>query len=126
MQLPIELNTLYDFSTIGLEGGAKVVKWGSRDLSHDPVRNSAGQPACQPRVQPLLAPTTDEVVALFKFGEERRDFFGLMLQIAIHRDDNLARGDVEARLQCSRLAKVSAQTHDPDARIVVIDRAECV
>ena len=42
------------------------------------------------------APAADEIEAFFNFFQEARDFVGIMLQVAIHGNDHVAAGKIEA------------------------------
>ena len=108
MQFTVELEILNGLSTIGLECGAEIVQWNSRKVCHHPVRDSARQPARQPPVLSLRSPAADDVVALLELGDEGRNFFGVVLQVAVHGDDDLASRGVETRLERRCLAKVAA------------------
>src|SRR3989442_860685 len=125
VQFAVERNVLNNFPSVCLKGRAKIVEWDSRELGHGPVRDPARQAAGQPRVPSLRAPAADDVVALFYFGDKGRDLFRIVLQVAVHGDDNVAAGGVEARLQRRRLAEVPAQGDNLDARIALINFVEC-
>src|SRR5207244_10225153 len=99
VELAVEWDCLNDFSTVGLEGRAEIVQWNSRKICHHPVRDSARQPARQPPVLSLRSPAADDVVALFELGDEGRNFFGVVLQVAVHGVDDLASRGVETRLE---------------------------
>ena len=59
----------------------------------------------------------DHVVALFQLLEEVGNLAGIVLQIAVHGQDELARGMVEARGQGRGLAEVAAQLDDQHAAV---------
>src|SRR5467141_2953125 len=121
MQLPIEGEVLNNLSAVGLEGSAKVMQWDSRKLSHGPIRNAARQAAGKPSVFPFRAPTTNDVEAFVKFFDERRNLGGIVLQIAVHGDDDFASGGVKPRLQRRSLTKVSPQSDHTNARICFLN-----
>ena len=52
--------------------------------------------AASASVLALVAPATDQVVALFDFFEEAGNFFGVVLQIPVHGNDDFAAGEIEA------------------------------
>ena len=83
-------------AAVGLEGGAEVVDLYPTQLSHQPIGAARGDAAHPQVVEPALAPAADDVVALGQFLQELRDIFGIVLQVAIHGDDVLALGMVEA------------------------------
>jgi hypothetical protein len=60
----------------------------------------------------MFAPTARDIVPFLDFGEECRDIFGLMLQIAVKRNDDIALSFVETRRQCRGLAEIAAQPYD--------------
>src|ERR1017187_1485732 len=92
MQLSIERNLPEDLAAISFERGAKIVNIDAAQLGHQPVgaaRRNAPQPEI---VDPILAPSADDVVALGNFLEEYRNVGRIMLQVAIHGDNVLAAG----------------------------------
>ena len=129
MQFTVERNVLNNFSTIGLKGRAKIMELDPGKLGHHPVRNPARQAACQPPIPPLGSPSADDVVSLFNFGHEGGDLFRVVLQVAIHGDDDLAARGIKACLQRRGLAKVPAQGDNSYAGVALIDfveRLQCV
>src|ERR1700716_3183316 len=98
MQLPIEGEVLNNLSAVGLKGSAKVMQWDSRELSYGPIRNAARQAAGEPSVFPFAAPTANDVEAFVKFFNERWNLCGIVLQIAVHGDDDFASGSVKPGL----------------------------
>src|ERR1035438_47825 len=117
MQLSIERNLPEDLAAISFERGAKIVNIDAAQLGHQPVgaaRRNAPQPEI---VDPILAPSADDVVALGNFLEEYRNVGRIMLQVAIHGDNVLAAGVVESSGQSGRLPKIAAQLHDGHSAI---------
>src|SRR5215475_8017389 len=95
MQFAVERDLIENFAAVGLEGCAKIVNVDSAELGHQPVR-AAGGDAPQPEiVDALFAPAADDVVTLGDFFEENRNIGGIMLQVAIHGDDELAARVIE-------------------------------
>ena len=68
-------------------------------------------------MSPRGAPAADDVVALFEFGEEVGDFVGVVLEVAVHGEDDLALGVVEAGSEGGGLAEVAAELDDEDAAV---------
>ena len=60
-------------------------------------------------VDALFAPSADDVVALFELVEEVGDLLRIVLQIAIHRQDELALRMIEARGQRRGLSEIAPQ-----------------
>jgi hypothetical protein len=60
-------------------------------------------------VDALLAPSADHVVSLFQLGHKFGDLGGIVLQIAIHRQDVVPLGVVEAGRERRGLAEVAPQ-----------------
>ena len=63
-----------------------------------------------------MAPTTDDVVSCLDLGDELWDFLRKMLQVSVHRNDDVAAGRVERGLQGRRLPVVSPQFDDLEPR----------
>src|SRR5260370_959310 len=95
MQLSIQREVLDDLPAVGLECRAKIVQGDSRKLRHGPIRNPARQAACKPGVFPFVAPTANDVEAFVKFLDEGRYLRWVVLQIAVHGNDDFALGEVK-------------------------------
>ena len=65
----------------------------------------------------VLAPAVDEVVAFVDLGEHRGDVFGVVLEVAVDRDDDVARGMFDAGAHRGGLAVVAAELDDAEARL---------
>src|SRR6202022_2507658 len=65
----------------------------------------------------MLAPAADDVVALFKLGEEVGDLVGIMLEIAVHGEDEVALGVIEAGSEGGCLTEVAAEFDDENAAV---------
>src|SRR6267143_415253 len=87
VQLAVELNFLINLPAVGFERGSEVVQIDSRKLCHHPVSGTAGKLPHQPVIPPLVAPATYQVVALFYFFEEARNFFRVVMPVAVPRND---------------------------------------
>src|SRR5260370_25220555 len=94
------------FYTVRLKGSAKVMQRDSRKRRHGPIRNAARQATREPGIFSFVAPTADDVEAFVKFFNERRNLGRIMLQIAVHGNDDFAAGSVKAGFKCRRLAKI--------------------
>src|SRR5258708_38207244 len=65
----------------------------------------------------MLAPAADDVVALFKLGEEVGNLVGIVLEIAVHGEDEVALGVIEAGGEGGGLAEVAAELDDENAAV---------
>src|SRR5205807_5237597 len=72
------------------------------------------------------APTADDVKAVVEFFNERGDLRRVVLQIAIHRDDDLTMSSVETSFERWGLAKVPSKTDDADALVRLMNFAQDV
>ena len=79
-----------------------------------------GNPSRQ-RVAPLRLPARDEVEALVELREQPRDLGGIVLKVAVDRDDDVALGFLEAGLQRGGLAEVAPE---PDDAYLVVLRVQ--
>ena len=117
MQLAVQVDVLQDFGAICLEGGAEVAQVHARSLRHEPVRDARRNFSRDGIVQTSLAPSARDVVPLVDLREESRYIFGLVLQIAVERDDDFTLGLVEPGRQSGSLAEVAAQADHLQPRI---------
>src|SRR5882757_4512886 len=65
----------------------------------------------------MLAPAADDVVTLFELGEEVGDLLRIVLEIAVHGEDEVALGVVEAGGEGGGLAEVAAELDDENAAV---------
>ena len=105
---------LHDLRPVGLQPAVEVVQPQAREAAGDDVEDPRRDPAGE-RVAPLRLPAGDEVEALVELGEQPRDLGGIVLEVAVDRDDDLALRLLEARLQRRRLAEVPPQPDDANA-----------
>ncbi len=124
MHLAVEGNVLDDLAAVGLEGGAEVVDVDAAEDRHEPVGGARRDAAEEEVVATLRAPAADDVVALFELGEEVGDLVGVVLEIAVHGEDVVALGVVEAGGEGGGLAEVAAELDDEDAAVYGSDLFE--
>ena len=108
MHLAIEREVLDDFPPIGFECRSEVMKIQAAKPGHQPIRGAAGKLPRQPGIPALKPPSAHDVVPLVYFCDEGRYFRGIMLQIAIHGNDDVAAREVESCFQAGSLAEVLA------------------
>ena len=92
---------------------------GARDAVEEPREQTARE-----RILSARLPPGDEVEALVELGQEPRNLGGVVLKIAVDRDDDVAACLVEAGDERGRLAEVSAQADDSDVMCSVVQPGE--
>ncbi len=80
-----------DLDGHGLEPAVDVVE-GQAEQGPDPTVVDAGWDGLVPGVFPVGLPAADEVESLFEFLDEVWDFFGVILEVAVHGDDGFSAG----------------------------------
>lgn len=75
----------------GLEAAVDVVK-GEAEEACDAAVVYAGGDGFSPGVVAYGFPAADHVVSFFEFLDEPWDFFGVVLEVSIHGDDDFAAG----------------------------------
>ena len=109
VQFAVEVDVLQHLGAVGLEGGAEIAQVDAARLGHQPVGDARRDLAHDGVVDAVLAPAAGDVVALVDLFEQRGNVLGRVLQVAVHGDDDVALGFVEARRERGRLAEVAAQ-----------------
>ena len=117
VHLAVEGDVLDDLAAVGLEGGAEVVDVDAAEDCHEPVGGAGRDAAQEEVVGALRAPAADDVVAFFELGEEVGDLVGIVLEIAVHGEDVVALGVVEAGGEGRGLTEVAAELDDEDAAV---------
>ena len=105
------------FAAVGFEGGAEVVDVDAGEDGHELVGGARRDAAKEDVIAALGAPAADDVVAFFELGEEAGDLAGVVLEVAIHGEDEVALRVVEAGSEGGGLAEVAAELDDEDAGI---------
>ncbi len=123
VHLAVQPRLADDLRAVRLQRAAVVVQPHARDAPDQPVRDARRQ---SPRetVLPLLAPAGDDVVALVDLLEQGGDVGRVVLQVAVHRDDDRAARVVEAGGHRGRLSVVPAELDEPEPRVVGRERAQ--
>ena len=101
---------------VGVEGAPEVGDRDAGEAAQHPVDQARGQrPA--PRVVARGAAAAGHVGAGLDRGDEARNVLRLVLQVAVHRHDDLAARPREARVHGGVLAEVALEAHGVDARV---------
>src|SRR2546423_1457265 len=99
MQFAIERHLFKDLATVGLKCRSEVVNLNAAQLRHQPIGAFGGYPTQPEVINPLLAPSADNIVALGNLLQEHRYVGRIVLQVTVHGDNVLAASVVETRSQ---------------------------
>ncbi len=117
VQFAVKGDLLQNLAPIGFESRAEVMDIHAAEFGHQPICTARGKAAQPEIVDAAFAPSADDVIALGNFFQEQRYVGGIVLQVAIHGDDVVAAGMIEAGGESGGLPKVAAQADDRDAAI---------
>ncbi len=109
MQLAVKIHVAQHLGAICLEGGSEVAQFHAGSFRHHPVGDARRDFAQKGIIHAMLTPSAGDVEAFIDLGEQRRNILGRVLQIAIHRDDDVALRFVESRGERRGLSEVAAQ-----------------
>src|SRR5258708_20538256 len=109
MQLAVERNRFADVTPVSFESGAEVVNVDTAQFCHQPVCYPGRNAPYPEIVDAHLTPTADDVITGRDLFEKHWNVGGIVLQIAIHRNDVFAAGMVKACGEPGGLAEVAAQ-----------------
>ena len=101
---------------VGVVGTAEVGDVGRREAAQHPVDELRGKRA-PPGVFAPPAPAGCDVRAVRDGADQLREVGGLVLQISVHRDDDVAAGANEARVHRRMLAEVALEANRLDPRV---------
>src|SRR5690606_14372272 len=105
-------------AAVRLERAAIVPDRDAGDLADDPVRDPGRDlPRDQP-VLPLLPVPCHQVVPFPDALDQARDVAGVVLEVAVHADDDVAAGVVESGLHGGRLAVVAGEADQAHAWVL--------
>src|SRR5919197_965573 len=77
------------------------------------------------RVAAVGLPARDEVEALLELDQQPRDFGGVVLEVGVDRDDDIAARLAESRRESGRLAEVAAQPDDANVLVALVQARQC-
>ncbi len=117
MHVRVEVQRPHDPPAIGLQRAAGVVDPRARDARDEHVCETARQEPRDLAVLAVASPSAHDVVALVDAFEQAADVGGIVLQVAVHRNDDLALGEIEARHHRRGLAEVAAEVDHLDPRV---------
>src|SRR5205807_2940069 len=121
VQFAVKLNFLNDFPAVGLEGGSKIVEVDSRELCHHPIGGATRKLPHKPVIPPVVAPAAHQVETFLDFFQKARNLFRVVLQIAVHRNDDFAARKIKTGFQRWGLPKIPPQSHQVYAPVVLED-----
>ena len=124
VHLAIEPDALDDLAPIRLQRAAEVVQAHAAHEGDEAVGHDARGVALDGVVLAVLAPAAHDVEALFELGEQERDVGGVVLEVAIHRDDDVTAGEIEASHHRGGLAEIAAEMDDLHALVAAGDLVE--
>src|SRR5882724_311422 len=117
MHLAVKLNALQRLPPIGFQSASIIVQMNPRNRRDEPVGQRAWQLAPERGVLPLLPPARDEIVALIQFGQELRNIGRIILEIAIHGDEDISPGKTNTGHESRRLTGITAQLDEAQLRL---------
>ncbi len=114
VHLAVQLQFTGDLTAHGLERAAQIVNRETGDPRDQSVGELRGKATIEPRVLAVLPPAVYQVVTLVDLAEHHLDVARIVLQVAIHRDDHVTGGKLNASLHRGRLTEVAAKLYDLD------------
>src|ERR1700735_2620277 len=121
MHLAVERNILNHLAAIGFECGSEVVDGNTGETRHDPVGSGRGNAAQDEVIDANFAPAGDDVVTLIKLFNKGGNVIGIVLKVAIHGQDEFARGMVKAGRKGRGLSEIAAQLNDQNTAVYGCD-----
>ena len=117
MHLAVEPDVVQHAAAVGLQRAAVVVQV---DAGHDgdqAVGDAADQHSAR-LVLAVLPPARNDVVALGDLVQQFGDVGGIVLQVGVDGDDDIAPGGIDAGHHGGRLAVVAAEVQHADPRVL--------
>src|SRR5699024_6952176 len=107
MEFSIEPDALGHLAAIRFKTAVEIVKLHAGGLANRPVENLAWEGFAEGILPPLL-PAGNEVIPLVEQLQKPVDLFRVVLQVAVHSDDDIAASSCESVTQPLGFAEVSA------------------
>ena len=105
---------------VGVVGAAEVGDVGRGEAAQHPVDELRGERA-SPGVFAPLAPAGCDVRAVRHGADQLREVRRLVLQVSVHRDDDVAARADESRVHRRVLAEVALEAHSLDPRVARVE-----
>jgi hypothetical protein len=110
-------------AAVRVERAAEVVDVDVREAAEHAVDQPARQRA-PPRVMTAQAPAARDVGAALDCGHELGNVLRRVLEVSVHRHDDVAACTGHARVHRGMLAEVALEADDTDARVVLVELVE--
>jgi hypothetical protein len=101
VHLAVEAHVFEDLPPVGLERAAIIVQRHMEQRRDQPIGDDRRQSAGQRIVLARHAPARDDIEALSELGEEPRNVGGIVLAVAVHRDDDVAAAVLNRRIKAA-------------------------
>ena len=118
MHLAVKLHVFQNLAAVGFERASVIVQLDAADLRDQSVGQPRRQRARQERVFAVFAPAGNYVVTFIEFRQQPFDVRRIVLQIGVHRYQNVATRRVNSRGHRRRLAVVAAKSDDAHPSIL--------
>ena len=89
MQFAVDGDLASDVGSEQLQAAVVIVQLESRQTADHPVENATGKNFV-PRIEPSLLPTVDDIETLVELAEKIRDLGGIVLQVSVHHQNQVA------------------------------------
>ena len=116
VEFAVEANVLGDLDAVGLEAAVEVVELDTGDVADGGVEEFARHGLAHGILAALL-PSRDEVITLIDRLDEAGDLGGVVLEIAVHGDDEVVVDRGEPGGETSGLAEVATMAKTTDMGI---------
>jgi len=117
VHLAVEGNVLDDFTAVRLKGRAEVVDIDATECRHEQISGARWDAAQEKVVSTLCAPAADYVVALFQLCQEVGNLLGVVLEVTVHRQDEVSLSVIEACGKGGGLTEVAPELYDEDTTV---------
>src|SRR6266403_5480558 len=117
VHLPVQADPVDYLSFVGFERAAKIMQAHSGHRRNQPVGENTRNVPLNDIVLPIFPPTRNHIETLINEVQHSRDIGGIVLSIAIQRDDHVALSEIEARHHRSGLTGVSLEVNDANSPI---------
>src|SRR5215217_9787454 len=105
MQLTIQPDAAHDVRAVELESAVEIVQRHTRDGANRGIEEATGKGLPERILTPLL-PARHQIETLVELGQKARNFHRVVLEIGVHREDQISRRRREPRCQPARLSEV--------------------
>ena len=122
VELAVEVDVFDDFAAKRFQGTAVIMEFDTGHGRDEPIGHGGRDAAQKEIVLPLFSPTAHDVIPGLNLVYQQAEILGIVLEVCIQSDDDIAIGVVKSRGKSGCLTEIPPQPDNLDLWVLVCDR----